>query len=382
LNSSMRKLTFFLIINCLSLPVFAQPDSLNSYTTKKYNPVFTFHYNAGTMIRNGGELGEEIAERARYRGIDFQLGFTNKDLTDPYNVLYRIPVMGVGFNVSTFHESEIGDPFALYYFFEIPLQTEQDKRISISYKGAFGVSFNFNPFDSISNPNDVLIGSKQNCFVGLGLGAKYQFNPRWQVVAGIEFRHFSNGSIKQPNFGINVLQASLGVAYKPFGINPQISDKNIPAFVRYNQFNFAILAGSKNYAAGEPNYMKSGISINWLRSLSYKFRAGIGMDLFFASLAGPRNGIASTFSNSFSSGVTGSGEWVLNRHIYIPVALGIYLHRNTFNDETNGFYERIGMRYRFNNNMFAGLTIKAHKGAADFFEWTLGYTLQHDPNRY
>jgi hypothetical protein len=39
------------------------------------------------MIRNGGKLGEKIAERARYRGIDFQLGFTNKDLTDPYNVL-------------------------------------------------------------------------------------------------------------------------------------------------------------------------------------------------------------------------------------------------------------------------------------------------------
>jgi hypothetical protein len=78
----------------------------------------------------------------------------------------------------------------------------------------------------------------------------------------------------------------------------------------------------------------------------------------------------------------GSGEWVLNRHIYIPVALGVYLHRNTSNDETNGFYERIGMRYRFSNNMFAGLTIKAHKGAADFFEWTQGYTLQHDPNRY
>jgi hypothetical protein len=174
-------------------------------------------------------------------------------------------------------------------------KTEQDKRISISYNGAFGASFNFNPFDSVSNPNDVLIGSKRNCFVGLGLGATYQFNPRWQVVAGAEFRHFSNGSIKQPNFGINVLQASLGVAYNPFGINPQVSDKNIPAFVRYNQINFAILAGSKNYAAGEPNYLKSGISINWLRSLSYKIRAGIGMDLFFASLAGPHNGIASTF---------------------------------------------------------------------------------------
>jgi len=378
----MRKLILLLILFGLSLQVFARPDTLGIQTRRGYNPVFTFHYNVGTMIRNGGELGEQIAEKARYRGIDFQLGFTNKDYTDPYNVIYLIPTMGVGFNVSTFHEPAIGDPFALYYFFEIPLQPEQNKRISISVKGAFGISFNFNPFDSVNNPNAVLIGSRQNCFVGLGLGAKYQVNPRWQLVAGAEFRHFSNGSIKQPNFGINVMQASLGIAYKPFGINAQISKKIIPEFVKYNQFNFAFMAGSKNYSAGEPNYLKTGISINWLRSFSYKFRAGIGFDMFFASQTGSRNEIKSTFSNSFSSGVTGSGEWVLNRHVYIPIALGIYINRNTINDEKNGFYERIGMRYRFNNNMFAGITIKAHKGKADFFEWTLGYTLQHDPNRY
>jgi hypothetical protein len=32
--------------------------------------------------------------------------------------------------------------------------------------------------------------------------------------------------------------------------------------------------------------------------------------------------------------------------------------------------------------MFAGITIKAHKGVADIFEWTVGYTLKHDPNKY
>ena len=99
----MRVITFFLIIYSLSLTVSAQPDSLNSHTGKKYSPVFTFHYNVGNMIRNGGELGEQIAEKAKYRGIDFQLGFNSNDFTDPYNVIYRIPTMGVGFNVSTFH---------------------------------------------------------------------------------------------------------------------------------------------------------------------------------------------------------------------------------------------------------------------------------------
>jgi len=27
-------------------------------------------------------------------------------------------------------------------------------------------------------------------------------------------------------------------------------------------------------------------------------------------------------------------------------------------------------------------TIKAHQGAADIFEWTIGYTFHHDPNNF
>jgi hypothetical protein len=38
------------------------------------------------------------------------------------------------------------------------------------------------------------------------------------------------------------------------------------------------------------------------------------------------------------------------------------------------------MRYRFDNNIFFGGTIKAHGGAADIFEWTLGYTFGRNPN--
>jgi len=35
----------------------------------------------------------------------------------------------------------------------------------------------------------------------------------------------------------------------------------------------------------------------------------------------------------------------------------------------------VGARYRFDNNMSAGMQIKAHKAKADFFEFTLGYTI-------
>jgi len=78
----------------------------------------------------------------------------------------------------------------------------------------------------------------------------------------------------------------------------------------------------------------------------------------------------------------GSAEWVLGKHFYIPIGLGFYLKHHKENDELKSYYERIGIRYRFNNKIFAGITIKAHKDVADIFEWTVGYTFLKDNNKY
>ena len=106
------------------------------------------------------------------------------------------------------------------------------------------------------------------------------------------------------------------------------------------------------------------------------------MDIFYSAQPKSENQSTSTFSNSMSYAIVASGEWVLNKHFYFPHAIGFYLKHNEANDERSSYYERIGIRYRFCNHLFAGVTIKAHKDVADIFEWTVGYTLHHDPNKY
>ena len=83
-----------------------------------------------------------------------------------------------------------------------------------------------------------------------------------------------------------------------------------------------------------------------------------------------------------SLAIVGTWEWHLTEHLYVPIGLAFYVHRNTENDEQTPYYERVGIRYRFNNNIYTGVTIKAHQGVADIFEWTIGYTFQKDPNKY
>jgi hypothetical protein len=66
------------------------------------------------MLGNGTDIGDQLADASYYNGIDIRLGFTKKNHSDVYNQIYRLPIMGIGWYSSTFHQSEIGKPNALY----------------------------------------------------------------------------------------------------------------------------------------------------------------------------------------------------------------------------------------------------------------------------
>jgi hypothetical protein len=314
-------------------------------------------------------------------GFEGRLGFKLNNHADAYNQVYRFPIMGVGFYASTFEEKEIGEPNAIFYYFNMPVKMRK-KNISLSYIGAFGLSYNFNPYDSLTNPSDVFIGSYNNCYFNFSFLLNYFFSPEWVGDFYLGIKHFSNGSFKQPNYGINLLLMGVGVSYRPKNSSFVGIKRNLPPYIRHNQYNIALFMGNKNYAPGEPNYLKAGFGVNWLRTLGYKYRAGLGLDVYYSAQTGHRNDTQSTFSNSVSYAAVGSWEWALTRKLYVPVAFAVYLKRNKMNGEETPFYERVGIRYRLNNKIFAGVTIKAHKGVADFFEWTLGYSIFNDPNLY
>ena len=358
-------------------------DSLTPVPVKKNIKYLDIRFENGAMLSNNTDVGDQLVNSSYYNGVDVRLGFRRSNPDDVYSNVYRRPYLGLGWYSSTFHNADVGKPHALYFFLTIPVKFEQNRKFTSSYTAAFGVSYKFNPYDSINNPANIFIGSYRNCYVHLGYVANYKFNEQWAVNGTIGFKHFSNGSFKQPNYGINLIPVTLGVSYR-FGDDEIYQQpKQIPDYIRHNLVNVTFTAGSKNYEAGGDNYLKTAYGVNFLRQINYKYRLGIGFDLFYAAESGLRNSSdASDFSKSYSYAIVGSWEWALTKNLYVPVGIGIYLHRNEENDERTPYYERAGIRYRFGDHFTAGLTIKAHLGVADIFEWTIGYNFHKDPNQY
>lgn len=371
------------ILGFSQLMYSADADTLKKKKEVKFAKYLELSMENGAILGNDNELSEQIVNSSYYNGLDIRLAFRRTNKNDVYSNVYRRPYTGVGWYASTFHNADVGKPNAIYWFLNFPFTFERDKRLTFSYTAAFGLSYNFNPYDPVKNPTNIFVGSYRNCYVHLGFSMNYQVARNWALYGTLGFKHFSNGSFKQPNYGMNLIPLSIGVRYKVSKAEIDQYEVERPKFIKNNQWNIAFGFGSKNYEVGGENYFKANLSLNYLRQISWKYRLGVGLDIFYSDKAELRNDSdQSMFSKSYSYAVVGSWEWVLNKNLYVPIGIGIYLHRNEGNDEKLPFYQRVGLRYRILDHYFAGLTIKAHAGAADYFEWTIGYTFNKDKNKY
>ncbi|MGO3306359.1 MAG: acyloxyacyl hydrolase, partial [Sphingobacterium sp.] len=128
-------------------------------------------------------------------------------------------------------------------------------------------------------------------------------------------------------------------------------------------------------------FFKTTLSAYASTHVSHKWRMGGGFDLFY-SASGNNDEIAGEQSGKLSAKLSGGPSFylvhVLNKKLVLNGNIGYYLHKEYFNGEIERVFLRAGARYYVYKNINAGMSIKAHKGKADFIEWTVGYTFNRD----
>ncbi len=363
------KVGFFLCLTFLLSPVFAQ--------NPRFQKSLIFSYETGPMLSNGTDWGDEIKNAVDFKALDFKIAWREISNT-PFNYLYRYPTIGLGLNSTLKNYKEIGMPHTIYGFMDFPFSIrKQQRRVNFGYFLQLGVGFNLEPYDPYINPINKYIGSNVNAYIHAGLNSSFRVSRRTDLQASLGLKHYSNGAAKKPNAGINLFPLNLSMKVKLGELinipteRLEIPEKNLKTF-----WNLALYTGVRNYEIGDPTYFRGGIGINYLLEPAYKYRVGLGLDLFWAQGMKSRfPGEQFSFTDQTSLAAVGSWEWQLTEKLYVPIAFGVYLHRNELNQEMSWFYERIGARYRFDNSMFAGMQIKAHRAKADFFEFTIGYTI-------
>ncbi len=362
-------------------PLFGQIDTLvQSKATK--NPLII-----ELEVENGGILASKEAretafQSAYYNGVNLKVGWRIQKSDDQYFALYNNPIYGVGLYSSTFNTDIIGSPYAIYGFVQTPFGNLANKRWAFDYRIGLGISGNFNPYDEETNPLNQVIGAKNNVFIDFGLRTQYKLSPKWRAGLGLAFHHFSNGAMRLPNSGVNLIPLTASITYQPHAETVLPDKRDIRSYERniYYHINYGI--GWKQLERDiDTRFLKTTLSAYASAHVSHKWRMGGGLDLFYSEsgnsdqIAGDKSG---TLSAKLSYGPSFYLAHVLNRNLVLNGNVGYYLHKQYFNGEITRIFLRAGARYYVYKNINAGVSIKAHKGKADFIEWTVGYTFNRN----
>lgn len=342
-------------------------SDVHTYITAKVNNglVLPHHSSMSYLIEDftrGGEL--TIGRRYFYK--------------DHWTSVFNYPEIGFGIHYGTFGNNDVfGVGLAVFHYINYNLYNSP--KLVINNRIAAGIGVGTKPFDINNNLYNDVSGSLFNVFLSLGLSLDYRISDRISLSFSTDLDHMSNGAIKRPNSGINVLNSSIGTKYH-FNTQPT------PVYQRIKpqkcNLHELLVVGNAGFSQPTPfntqKYFSSSMSINYLYRYNQKKAIGIGFDQFYSEAAPYAWGIYDdrykevnyTAKDYMFNGLFASYNVYLNKTT-IFMNLGVYLQTGTKPQQP--LYPRVGVRHQITPKLLASLGIKASFFRSEFLEFGLGY---------
>lgn len=313
----------------------------------------------------------EAAAHSNPLGIqaDFNWHFTS---TNAYNYCNCYPRLGLSFYYWDFRNPTIlGKAVNILAFAEPFFRSK--KKLSFSIRPGMGISYLNNPYDEVTNPENLCYSTQFAFALLINISAYYKITDHLQVNLVGNYNHISNGGINIPNKGLNYPSVSLGLDYNfhPIQFAKQEKTKGSD-FQRSYFIRTAILIGFKGLTEDDKLYFITGLlgKFGWRFTQMSAITGGTEfiMDGAEKQLMTIYPEIPS--SAPYKLSLTGGYEYLLGK-FSLTFDLGIYLV-NT-NRRTDLIYQRYGVVYKIRDKVCFGLNLKAHQHVADFFDIRLGF---------
>jgi len=291
-----------------------------------------------------------------------------------WNQIYRYPYYGVGFYRSNLGNDDIyGYVNALYSYVKVPFIGKSNKA-NLSWQIAFGASYITKYFDIDDNPQNLAIGSNLNIYIDFSLQSRIPLSKKLSLMNSVRFTHISNGKVKSPNKGLNVISGSIGLLYQ-FNPTPDRVTLEQPEIENKNEYSLIYAGGVKTKSRYEQGYYyASSLMFDFNRNYSLKGRWSLGTDIFF-------DGTSRQFSeNTDQADIINSDLYQVGLHaghdlvmgnLALTFNIGGYIYAPV--EVLAPIYSRIGLRYRVNNKFIINYTLKSHWAKASYIEWGIGY---------
>lgn len=300
-----------------------------------------------------------------------------------WEVLYQYPLVGVAFWYSPLGGfKEIGQGFALYPYINYPLNRNRDR--SIHFRLGLGLGYLTNRFDPIENYKNFAIGSHMNAAVSMYFDFRFRLSDRLRMVAAIGLTHFSNGSMRTPNYGLNIPTANVGFSYFIMKPNPYLDRMLRPQLYPFEfdgkkwfsvEFSAALGFKDMTQQIGQ-RFLVYNVAANALKQVSPKSKIGIGLDATYdasdKSILGI-NGIPYDHGwQLIKPGANIAYELLMQKTSFL---FNVGMHLGSKEKSEGDVYQKLAVKHLISNNLFASATLTAHFGKAEYIGFGLGYRL-------
>lgn len=348
----------------------------------------------------------------------------------PWQQYWGHPTLGVGAVALDFGNSKVmGQAFALYPYFLIHIVDRP--HFALNYKAGFGVSFftkNFYRCDTVpahfgDAGTNTLIGSVVNFYITTGFDFSFYIKKGFSINFDLGYTHAGNGSVIQPNYGINMLYASVGANYlmeKCVSCRKSKPRRSFDGLPYEWSVDMAAAAGVRQlYYRDRTFHPIASLHVGATYNVCDWYAVGGGFDVFYDGVFN-RQGVTPDMTqarreeqtantrfmrylitddravNKFKVGMSVNNRFMIGR-VTVLLDWGFYLFdplRNSYvtehpkygrkrpffysyniENEDGWNYFRLGARCRVWDNVFVQVSVKTHLHKAEMIEWGVGYLI-------
>ena len=294
---------------------------------------------------------------------------------------YAYPIIGISAWYSSLGGfSQLGSAIAVFPFINFPL-TKNNKQ-SLNFRLGVGVGYLTNYYQRVDNYQNFAIGSHFNVAGRLFFEYRRQISRLMHVNAGFGLTHFSNGSIKNPNYGLNMLTVTVSMSIYLNKPNPFFHKMLLPELYPFEfdgkkkldvDFSFSLARKNMSQLYGQ-NFMVYAGYANLMKRISYKSAFGIGLDLVYDGsdkyILEWSGTPAENTRQLLKPGANVAYELIISQ-LSMMINFGFYL--SGLERSEGDMYQRFSLRYRFAKNYFAQLALGTNFGKAEYVGFGLGY---------
>ncbi|MGM0375778.1 MAG: acyloxyacyl hydrolase [Bacteroidota bacterium] len=317
----------------------------------------------------GGQIEIHSSKIEHFRGIrpvgagvDLSWKFVSENA---YALCQCFPSLGVSLNYWDFGHSSLGHALSSLFYVEPVLFSPFDSEISL--KSGLGVSYLSNPYDEETNPQNVTYSTRFSFPLMVGVSFSHPLNEKWSLRLSGMFQHISNGSVKQPNLGINYMTAGIGLRRK-------LDRRSLPSPPDTEPFDpseglrmmkLSFIGGLKEPEGAKDKNMVASLTGEYIRQFG-RINAWTAGGMFEHDNSRKGDGIADRSRVSLMSG----HAFLLGRFSFAQKA-GVYLWHG--HPTKAPWFQYYTLDFSATENLGFGVGLKAHGKVAEFLGIRLLY---------